>query len=317
MGYLSEIYWLMSLSPRFFIRRVLQLYTVKSVNMKNFLCCVLMALTVYCQALAQPSASLVPKVKGYAPVNGLKIYYETYGEGSPIVLLHGAFMTIGMNWQELLPLLSQHRRVIALEMQGHGHTADIDRPFGIDAFASDVAGVLQYLHIPKATILGYSMGGTVAIQFSIRYPAMVDKLIVISSVYKKTGWLPAVQNAFDHFDPSFFDQTPLMPAYKAVAPDTAHWHAFVKKMIVFDKTSFDLGENNIRALKMPVLLLMGDNDGTDPVETAKFYQLLGGGVSADMMPMPASRWAVLPGKSHVSLMMDTPAVFGLVDSFLK
>lgn len=285
--------------------------------MKYLVICSCLVLQLCHTSMAQNNPAMPVKVSGYVPVNGLKIYYESYGEGEPLVLLHGAFMTIGMNWQFLMPALSKHRRVIAIEMQGHGHTGDIDRPYSFEAFASDLAGVLQYLHIPKADIAGYSMGGTVAIQFAIRYPAMTRRLIVLSSVYRKEGWIPAVQHSFDHFEASFFDNTPLMPAYKAVAPDTAHWHAFVNRMIAFSGKDFDLGEENVRTLKMPVLLVMGDNDGTDHAETARFYQLLGGGVSGDLAGLPASRLAILPGKTHVSLMMDAAAIAGLINEFLK
>src|SRR5436190_20258409 len=116
---------------------------------------------------------------GYAPVNGAKVYYEVYGAGDPIVLLHGAYMTINSNWSELIPILSKTRKVIALEMDGHGHTPLSQRPMSYQTLASDVASVLKNLKIDSADILGFSYGGTVAYQFAIDHPAMTKKLIII------------------------------------------------------------------------------------------------------------------------------------------
>lgn len=254
--------------------------------------------------------------KGYAPVNGLQLYYEVYGQGDPVVLLHGSYMTIGLNWSEVIPELSKTRKVIAVEMQGHGHTADINRPYSYESMASDVAGVLNYLKIGKADIIGYSLGGTVALQFGIRHPELTDKVVVISSVYKYTGWSQAVRDALKSFSPEFFDATPLKTEYDKVAPDPSKWKAFVVKLMKFDEQDFDLGAANIKAMKAPVLLINGDNDGIDLNHTAEMYRLLGGSVFADMGEMPKSRLAVIPGKSHVTLMMDTAAVLGAIVPFL-
>ena len=133
---------------------------------------------------AQP---LTPTSSGYAPVNGSKVYYEMYGAGDPIVLLHGAYMTINSNWSELIPVLSKTRKVIAVELDGHGHTPLSQRPMSYQTLASDVAAVLKYLKIDSADIVGFSYGGTVAFQFAIQHSAMTKKLIIISSTYKSEG----------------------------------------------------------------------------------------------------------------------------------
>ncbi|HJS53893.1 MAG TPA: alpha/beta hydrolase, partial [Chitinophagaceae bacterium] len=125
---------------------------------------------------------------GYAPVNGLKMYYEIHGTGTPLVLLHGAFNTINMAFGQLIPELSKKRQVIAVELQGHGRTTDIDRPFSFETMADDVGALLKYLKIDSADIFGYSMGGGVAWQLAIRHPEAVRKLIITSSVYKYEGW---------------------------------------------------------------------------------------------------------------------------------
>ena len=270
------------------------------------------------QSTAQPvTATNALKSSGYAPVNGVKIYYEIYGEGRPLILLHGAYMTIDLNWSQLIPELSKTRKVIALEMQGHGRTADTDRPLSFPALASDVAGVLKYLNIDSADILGYSFGGTIAYQFAIQNPQLVRKLIIISSTYKSEGWQPEVRNIFKTMQPAFLDNTPLKTEYVRVAPDTAHWHAFLNKMIEFTNKGYDLGDENIKSIKAPVLLICGDNDGIDKTILMNTYQLLGGCVIADMAGVPKSQLAIIPGKGHVSLMMDTGTILSMVNSFLK
>jgi pimeloyl-ACP methyl ester carboxylesterase len=258
-----------------------------------------------------------PADSGYVPVNGIKVYYEVYGEGKPIVLLHGAFMTIEMNWGQLIPGLSKTRKVIAIELQGHGHTPFSDRKLDFPTLASDVDGVMNYLKIDSADVAGYSMGGSVAYQLAIQSPKRVRRLVIISSTYKSTGWRPEVTNAFKAFKPEFFTNTPFQVAYDAVAPDKTKWTKFLEQMVAFAGTPFDMGDANIAKITLPVLLISGDNDGLDKIELIKTYQLLGGAVSADLGPMPKSHLAIVPSQGHVSLMMQTKTIFGYLDGFLK
>lgn len=258
-----------------------------------------------------------PAEHGYAPVNGIKVYYEVYGKGKPIVLLHGAFYTIDMNWAELIPELSKTRKVIAIELQGHGHSPFSERALNIVTLAKDVEGVMDYLKVDSADVAGYSMGGSVAYQFAVQSPKRLKRLVIISSTYKSEGWLPVVNNAFNDFKPEFFDNTPLKTGYDAVAPDKTKWRDFLKQMFVFAKEPFNVGDANIAKITAPVLLIAGDNDGLDKVELAKTYQLLGGGIAADMAPMPKSQLAIVPSKAHVTLMMDTKTILGYLEGFLK
>lgn len=255
--------------------------------------------------------------KGYAPVTGTKLYYEVYGQGRPIVLLHGAFYTIKMNWEALIPELSKTHKVIAIEMQGHGHSPYTERKMDIVTFANDVAQVMDYLKIDSADVAGYSMGGSVAYQFAVNFPARIRKLVIISSTYKSTGWLPAVNGAFKDFKPEFFDNTPLKTGYEAAAPDKTKWRSFLGQMIVFAGESFDVGDSAIAHIASPVLLIAGDNDGLDKVELAKTYRLFGGDVIGDMAPMPKSRLAIVPAQAHVSLMMQTNILARYLNDFLK
>jgi pimeloyl-ACP methyl ester carboxylesterase len=266
------------------------------------------------QSKAQQSK---PASSGYAPVNGIKVYYEVYGEGMPIVLLHGAFWNIEMNWAQLIPELSKTRKVIALELQGHGHTAFSERKLDLATLASDVEGVMDYLKVDGADVAGFSMGGSIAYQLAVKSPKRVRKLVIISSTYQTNGWLPVVNNGFKGFKADFFDNTPLKTAYDSIAPDKTKWRKFIEQMIAFAAVPFDIGDSNIAKITSPVLLISGDNDGLDKVELMKTYQLLGGGVSADLGPMPKSHLAMVPSQGHVSLMMQTKTIAGYMDEFLK
>jgi pimeloyl-ACP methyl ester carboxylesterase len=258
-----------------------------------------------------------PSNSGYAPVNGINVYYEVYGEGRPLVLLHGAFYTIDMNWGQLIPELSKTRKVIAIEMQGHGHTPFSDRELSITTLANDVEKVMDYLKIDSADVAGFSMGGTVAYQFAVQSPKRLRKLVIISSTYKSTGWRPEVTNAFKHFKPEFFTNSPMNAAYDAVAPDKTKWTKFLEQMFAFAATPFDMGDANIAKITSPVLIISGDNDGLEKIELMKTYELLGGAVSADVGPMPKSHLAIVPSQGHVSLMMQTQTILGYLDDFLK
>ncbi|QIL41831.1 alpha/beta hydrolase [Pedobacter sp. HDW13] len=281
--------------------------------MKNIILSLSLIIFIMTASVAQQK----PASSGYAPVNGLKIYYETYGEGAPLVLLHGAFMTIGTNWSQLIPELAKTHKVIAVEMQGHGRTADIDRPYSYTALADDVAGLLKYLNIKKTDVIGYSFGAPISYQMAIAHPQLVGKLVIISGVYKRAGWLPQVQQAISGITPEVFASSPIKQVYDSLAPNPSHWAKFITKMVKFAAEDFDLGEDNIKHLSSPVLLIMGDNDGVDLQYTARTYQLLGGGIPGDMAAMPKSQLAIIAGASHVGLMGKTEILSGLILPFLS
>lgn len=255
-------------------------------------------------------------VGNYASVNGLNMYYEIHGTGHPLVLLHGSYMNIDLNWSRLIPDLAKSRKVIALEMQSHGRTADTDRPLSYAALADDVAGLLKHLHIGAADILGYSLGATVALETAIRHPQLVAKLVFVSSVFRHDGWLKEVRNIFDMLAPEFFEQTPLKSEYDRLAPDPGYWKAFVTKVATFDRQPFDLGADKIRTLTCPVFIIKGDNDGVDLAHTTELYRLLGGDRSGDVSGLPNSQLAVLPGTTHISLMERTDWLVPMVTEFL-
>lgn len=273
---------------------------------------------IYCHGqFTAPDNSELLKSKGYAPVNGLDMYYEVYGEGKPVVLLHGSFMNIDMNWGEIIPRLSKTNKIIAVEMQGHGRTADISRPYSFPALADDVSVLLKHVKIDSADVIGYSLGGTVAFQLAIRHPSLVKKLVIVSSVFKHDGWIQEARDIFPTMTPEMFENTPLKTEYDRLAPDKTHWNSFVKKMVKFDSTPFDLGAEKVRVIRSPVLIISGDNDGVDLDHIAEMYRLCGGAVFGDMAGLPKSQLAIIPGMTHVTLMMQTDKLLSVIDPFLK
>ncbi|MEZ4995438.1 MAG: alpha/beta hydrolase [Saprospiraceae bacterium] len=278
---------------------------------------VLMIAILFIAATSLNGQQNEPTSSGYAPVNGIKVYYEVYGEGEPLILLHGAFYTIEMNWGELIPELSKTKKVIAIEFQGHGHSPYSERKLDIGTLAKDVEGVMDYLKVDSADVAGYSMGGSIAYQFAVQSPKRLKKLVIISSTYKSDGWLPIVNTAFEDFKPEFFDDTPLKTAYEAVAPDKTKWIKFLEQMIAFAEVPFNCGDSNIAKIAAPALIIAGDNDGLDKVELMKTYQLLGGGITADLNPMPKSHLAIVPSQGHVSLMMQTKIISSYLTDFLN
>lgn len=265
--------------------------------------------------IANSSATL--KSSGYAPVNGLKIYYEIHGEGNPLVVLHGSYMNIDMNWGYIMPGLAKNNKVIAIEMQGHGRTADRAGQILYESLANDVAGLLNHLKIDSADVLGYSLGGTVAYQLALLHPQRVKKLVIISSVFKHDGWIQAARDIFPTITPEMFENTPLKTEYDRLAPDKTHWRDFVAKMTKFDSTPFDLGADNIERINSPVLIISGDNDGVDLAHITEMYRLAGGGVFGDMAGLPKSQLAIIPAMTHVTLMMQTENLLSYITPFLK
>jgi len=270
---------------------------------------------ILCLFSVQSSGQLKPAQSGYAPVDGLKMYYEVYGDGKPLVLLHGSFMSIDMTFGQLIPELSKTRKLIAVEFQGHGRTADTDRPFSAENFADDVAGVLKFLKIDSADVLGFSLGGEVAAQLAIRHPHMVRKLVIVSSAFKFEGWSPETRALFPMITPEIFAKTPIKTEYDRLAPDTAPWSQFIKKMVKFVSTPFDFMDQ-ARSLKKPMLLIFGDSDGILPEHATEMFRLAGGVRNGDMAGLPNSQLAIFPGTSHTGVIMRTSWLLSMIPPFL-
>lgn len=256
-------------------------------------------------------------VVGYAPVNGLKMYYEIHGRGEPVVLLHGSFMTIPSNWSEMIAALSKTRQVIAVEMQGHGRTADINRDFSYASLSDDVAAMLDYLKIGKADIIGYSMGGGVALEMAILHPQKVRKVISISAVFRDNGWVQEALDAFPTFTADVFKGSPLEAEYKRLSPTPNEFPSFVKRVIAMDLKPYDFGADKLKATPAPILFIHGDADGVRLDHVAEMFELKGGEIMGDMRQRSASRLAVLPDTTHVTLMQKIDVIAPMINDFLN
>jgi pimeloyl-ACP methyl ester carboxylesterase len=250
---------------------------------------------------------------GYAPVNGLSMYYEIHGAGDPLVMLPGAYMTVDL-MGDLVPALSDSRRVIGVEFQGHGHTADIDRPFSYEQFADDTAALMAHLGVEGADVYGYSLGGGVALQLGLRHPGSVGKLAVASASYSSDGLYPAVTKGIENITPELFEGTPWREAYDRAAPDPSGFPTLVEKLKQLDLTPFDWDIDDLAA---PVLVLIGDADGTRLEHAVEMFRRLGGGVFGDLAPeLPASQLAILPGTTHVGMLERAGWISPIVKGFL-
>jgi len=253
---------------------------------------------------------------GYAPVNGVNMYYEVHGSGEPVVLLHGAFMTITNNWTGWIGELSKTRKVIAVEMQGHGRTADIDREFSSEHVADDVAALLDYLKIPSADLIGYSMGGGVAMQCAIRHPAKVRKVVVISSTFRRDGMVKEALDAIPKLTSDAFKGSPIEAEYKKLSPTPDDFPNFVKRILATASKGPDFGADELKATTAPMFFIHGDADGVRLEHVAEMFRLKGGEVHGDMKQRSASRLAILPNTTHVTLMQRMAVIVPMVNDFL-
>jgi pimeloyl-ACP methyl ester carboxylesterase len=259
-----------------------------------------------------------PTSSGYADVNGIKLYHEIYGAGEPLVLIHGGLMTIGQMQGWVQPLANT-RRVIAVEMQGHGRTADTDRPMNYATMGDDIAALLDHLNIPKADVVGHSFGGSCAIRAAIQHPGKVRRLVVISAAYARSGWYAEAQTGMRQVGASMAEQMMHTPTgrFSREWPEPRRFPQFLDKMGKTISDDYDWSAG-IARLPMPVLLVFADNDSISQRHVAEFFALLGGGVTEPgwvNTQLSKSRLAVVPGYSHYNF-LSSPEVPELVGKFL-
>jgi pimeloyl-ACP methyl ester carboxylesterase len=241
------------------------------------------ALPARAQARSNSRTPGLPK-SGFIRVNGLDMYYEIHGAGgTPLVLIHGGGSTIGTNFGRVLPLLSRNRQVIAVEVQAHGHTRDIDRPFTFEQDADDVAALLDSLHVRSADILGFSNGGTTALQIAIRHPAKVSHLVIASANYKRDGMQAGFWDFMEKGTYADMPQ-PYKDAYLKINPSQSGVHAMhdrdAKRMLGFR----DIPDASIRGIQAPTLVVVGDRDVIRPEHALELSRTL-----------PHARLCILPG----------------------
>jgi len=233
----------------------------------------------------------------YAEVNGIRLYYEVHGAGEPLVLLHGGLGAVEM-FGEVLPLLAEGRQVVAVDLQAHGRTADIDRPLGYEAMADDVAALLRHLEVGEADVFGFSMGGGVALQVAIRHPEVVRKLVVVSAAHTSDSMHPELLEMIPSITPEVFAGTPIEEDYLRTAPNPNDFPTLVAKLKQLDMEHFAWPPEGVRSIAAPTLLIVGDSDAVRLEHVIALFRLLGGGVMGDLAGLPKSQLAVLPGTTH-------------------
>ena len=259
-----------------------------------------------------------PTKSGYADVNGIKLYHEIRGEGEPLVLIHGGLTTIG-EMQGWVEPLAKTWQVIAVEMQGHGRTADTDRPMSFTTMGDDIAALLDHLKIPKADFVGHSFGGASAIRAAIQHPEKVRRLVVISSPYARSGWYPEAQRGMSQVGAAMAENMMQTPTgrFSKGWPEPKRFPQFLDKMGKMMSEDYDWSAD-IAKLPMPALLVFADNDSVSQKHVAEFFALLGGGVKEPgwlNTQLSKSRLAVVPGYSHYNF-ITSAEVPQLVGKFL-
>jgi pimeloyl-ACP methyl ester carboxylesterase len=258
---------------------------------------------------------------GYAPVNGMEMYWESRGSGgTPLVVVHGGYGLASM-FGDLLDRLAEKRRVIAIELQGHGHTRDIDRPFSFEAFGDDVAGLVDVLALGRTDLLGYSLGAQACLRCAVQHPEKVRRLGLVSIPCRRDGWYPEVLAGFEQMSRAGFDQMRHSPMYQAwyeVAPDRDSFPLLMDKTGNLLRTPYDWTED-VKRLTIPTLLVYGDTDSIPPSHAAEFFALLGGGLRDpgwDGSSKTEMRLAILPALTHYDVFY-APQLAAVVDDFVS
>lgn len=257
---------------------------------------------------------------GYAPVNGLQMYWERRGnDGVPLVVAHGGFGVTSM-FGDVLDRLAVDRPVIAVELQGHGHTADIDRPFTLEAFGDDLAALVEHLGYEQADLLGYSLGAGAVLRAAIQHPDRVRRLVAVSIAIRRDASFPGVLAGMDQVSSAGFEQmrqAPMYAAYTAVAPDPDAFPTLMDKMGDLLRRPYDWTDE-VRSLTVPTMYVLGDADSIPPSHGAEVFALLGGGLADagwdGTLPTP-HRLAILPGQTHYDI-FEAPALTQAVTRFL-
>lgn len=262
-----------------------------------------------------------PSTSGYAPVNGVDVYYQVFGEGSPIIVLHGGLMS-GSSWLPIMETLAANHQVIAVDLQAHGHTLPFDRPMSFEAMADDVAGVIGYLALEKPAVIGYSLGATTALRLAIQHPDLVSRLVHVSAPFNfAEGWhdynLEGMRGMSSGLSEGMM-QSPMYATYAAEAPDVKNFPVLLDKVGDMMRAGFDYSQE-VQQLKVPTMLVYADWDAVRISHAAKFFELLGGGLQDagwDGSGMNQNRLAILPGLTHYNMVSPQLAAtaLGFIDA---
>lgn len=268
----------------------------------------------------QRQPALKPVSSGYIPANGVNYYYEIYGRGAPLLLLHGGLGSIGM-FSPILPQLAKGRQVVAVDLQGHGRTALGDRPINLIDIGNDLATVVKKLGYDTLDVMGYSFGGGAALRLAVQHPELVRRLVIVSAPYAQSGFYSEMlpqQAAVGAQMADAMKETPMYKSYVAVAPRPQDFPRLLDRMGELMRAPYDWSED-VKRLKGPVMLVYGDADMIRPEHIVQFYQLLGGGLKDagwQREHMSQNRLAILPNVTHYEMFLS-PALVPTVLPFLN
>ncbi len=255
-----------------------------------------------------------------ADVNGVSLYYEEHGSGgTPLILLHGG-MAAGETWAPILPALAAGRRVITVDLPGHGHSPDPGKPLRFEWMADTIAGLITHLGLPEADLMGYSLGGEVSIRTAIQHPGLVRRLVVVSAPCRRDGWYPESLAGMAQLGPELAEpmrHSPPGELYARVAPRPEDWPVLLGRTGELLSRDFDWTAE-VGKITAQVMLVYADADAIRPAHIVEFYALLGGGLRDagwDGSARPDSRLAILPGQTHYDVFMS-PALPAAVIPFL-
>ncbi len=218
----------------------------------------------------------------YADVNGISLYYEEHGSGQPLILLHGG-LAAGSTYAQIRPALAAGRRVILVDLQAHGHTADVDRPLRYETLADDIAGLIGHLGLDQADVMGYSFGGATALRTAIQHPALVRRLVVVAVPFRRDGWYPESLTGMDQMGSHLSDmlkQGPLYELYASAAPRVEDWPVLLDKTGDLLRRDYDWSAD-LERITAPAMLVYADADAVRPAHIVDFYARLGGGLRKD------------------------------------
>jgi pimeloyl-ACP methyl ester carboxylesterase len=271
------------------------------------------------QTAAVAASGLAASTSGLAPVNGIELAWQTFGAGDPLILLHGGFGSVEM-FGPNVAALAAGRRVIGVDLRSHGRSPAADRPMRFETMADDIAALIRHLELEKADILGFSLGGGVALRTAIQHPGVVDRLVLVSTPFRRSGWHPEMTAGMDAMGPEIapmMRQTPLGETYAQIAPHPDDWPILVTQVTTLLKDDYDWSDE-ARGIAAATMLVIGDADGMPPRHAVEFFELLGGGLrdaSWDHSGMTKHRLAILPGVTHYDMNV-APALATTVAAFL-
>jgi pimeloyl-ACP methyl ester carboxylesterase len=269
--------------------------------------------------------AMEPSRNGHLPINGLSLYHEVYGElgtskTSPLLLIPGGFMATD-SMKSWVSAFAGQRAVIVFDQQGHGRTPDTSRGMSYEQFADDAAALLRALEVERADVMGYSQGGGVALQFALRHPTLVDKLVSVSATYRQDGWYPSVREGIEGLSAATFAGTLVETAFKEHTPDAAAFDAYLEKMKKLNVDDQDISDAQMRSIAAQTMVIVGDADGVKPEHALAMFKLRGGGdeeaaASGVLQKVPAARLVILPAMSHIGIAAESAMLVPMVSAFL-